>query len=278
MDALTNLQKLGSLFRVKRPRMGFEMNFMAFISAILVVFYFASANAQSVVAPTPTPAPAPAPEHVNLTDLLSVAGPFQTFLGYLQSTKVIETFQNQANNTDEGITLFVPKDEAFASLKKPSISNLTQDQLKSLCLFHALPHYYKLADFTNLSRQSPIPTFAGGQYSLNFTDNSGTVHVDSGWTKTKVISAVRATDPVAVYETDKVLLPEAIFGTDIPPTPAPAPAPVPDTAPVADSPSEKEGSESSSPNSSPSSSHSIVNSGKLSQLALAFVGAMLMFL
>ncbi|CAA2984627.1 Hypothetical predicted protein [Olea europaea subsp. europaea] len=258
--------------------MGFEMNFMAFISAILVVFYFASANAQSVVAPTPTPAPAPAPEHVNLTDLLSVAGPFQTFLGYLQSTKVIETFQNQANNTDEGITLFVPKDEAFASLKKPSISNLTQDQLKSLCLFHALPHYYKLADFTNLSRQSPIPTFAGGQYSLNFTDNSGTVHVDSGWTKTKVISAVRATDPVAVYETDKVLLPEAIFGTDIPPTPAPAPAPVPDTAPVADSPSEKEGSESSSPNSSPSSSHSIVNSGKLSQLALAFVGAMLMFL
>ncbi|KAG8364470.1 hypothetical protein BUALT_Bualt18G0000700 [Buddleja alternifolia] len=179
-------------------------------SAMIILFCFASpSNAQKsvpvpVAAPMLAPAPAPAPDYVNLTELLSVAGPFHTFLQLLQSTKVIDTFQNQANNTEEGITLFVPKDEAFSSLKnKPSLSNLTQDQLKSLCLFHALPHYYSLADFRNLSEQNPIPTFAGGQYALNFTDNSGTVRLDSGWTITKVISAVHSTDPVALYETDR---------------------------------------------------------------------------
>ncbi|KAK9285643.1 hypothetical protein L1049_024841 [Liquidambar formosana] len=183
---------------------------------------------------SPTPAPAPAPAFVNLTDLLTVAGPFHTFLSYLESTKVIETFQNQANNTEEGITMFVPKDGAFSSLKKPSLSNLTQDQLKKLVLFHALPHYYSLADFKNLSQLSPVTTFAGGQYTLNFTDVSGTVRIGSGWTNTVVSSSVHSTDPVAVYQVDKVLLPEAIFGTDIPPMPAPAPAP--DKSPAADSP------------------------------------------
>ncbi|XP_071691854.1 fasciclin-like arabinogalactan protein 7 [Rutidosis leptorrhynchoides] len=180
---------------------------------------------------TPTPAPAPAPDYVNLTELLSVAGPFSTFLKYLESTKVIETLQNQANNTEEGLTLFVPKDTAFTNLKKPSLSNLTSDQLKQLCLFHALPHYYSLSDFKNLN--GPINTFAGGSYTLNFTDVTGTVHIGSGWTNTLVSSSVHSTDPVAIYQVNRVLLPEAIFGTDIPP---PAPAPVPDIAPVADVP------------------------------------------
>ncbi|XP_028803111.1 fasciclin-like arabinogalactan protein 7 [Neltuma alba] len=202
---------------------------------------------------SPTPAPAPAPDYVNLTDLLTVAGPFHTFLGYLQSTKVLETFQNQANNTEEGITIFVPKDSAFSSLKKPSLSKLTPDQLKQVILFHALPHFYALAEFTNLSQASSTPTFAGGDYSLNFTDNSGTVHINSGWSKTKVSSAVHATDPVAVYQVDKVLLPEAIFGTDIPPTPAPSPAP--EIAPAADSPDAKSADTKSAKSSSPSSSH-----------------------
>ncbi|KAL0405092.1 UNVERIFIED_CONTAM: Fasciclin-like arabinogalactan protein 7 [Sesamum latifolium] len=200
------------------------MNLMA--CGALVLLFFTSANAQI---PSPSPAPAPAPDYVNLTDLLSVAGPFHTFLNYLQSTK---------------------------------------DQIKSLCLFHALPHYYTLADFRNLSQQNPIQTFAGGSYVLNFTDNSGTVRLDSGWTKTKVISAVHATDPVAIYETDKVLLPEAIFGTDIPPTPAPSPAP--EIAPAADSPDDRgKSSDSSSPTSAPSSSHRILF--KLSHLIMSLI-------
>ncbi|KNA24547.1 hypothetical protein SOVF_014740 [Spinacia oleracea] len=225
--------------------------------------------------PSPAPAPAPAPAYANLTELLSVAGPFHTFLNYLQSTKVLETLQNQANNTDEGLTLFVPKDSAFAALKKPSLSNLTHDQLKQLCLFHALPHYYSLAEFKNLSSVGPVNTFAGGDYTLNFTDVSGTIHLTSGWSVTKITSSVFSTEPVALYQVDKVLLPEAIFGTDIPPMPAPAPAP--EIAPVAaDAPADvtKDGD-------SPSASHPLDSSAScrvMASLVLALAGGIVLFL
>ncbi|OVA09240.1 hypothetical protein BVC80_1785g21 [Macleaya cordata] len=162
------------------------------ISALLVLLSFSSSvNAQKTVGSpslTPTPAPAPAPDYVNLTDLLTVAGPFHTFLSYLQQTKVIDTFQNQANNTEE--------------------------------------------------------------------DATGTVGLSSGWTTTKVSSSVHSTDPVAVYQIDRVLIPQAIFGT--PPPPSPAPAPSPDIAPVADSPTEKSADGSSPKSSVPSSSHKII--------------------
>ncbi|KAG6787217.1 hypothetical protein POTOM_008852 [Populus tomentosa] len=206
----------------------------------------------------------------------TAASPFHTFLSYLESTKVVDTFQNQANNTDEGITMFVPKDDAFKNLKKPSLSNLTQDQLKQLILFHALPHYYSLADFKNLSQVSPVSTFAGaGGYALNFTDVSGTVHLDSGWSKTKVSSSVHSTDPVAVYQVDKVLLPEAIFGTDIPPAPAPAP----ETSLAADSPSSDGTGDGSAPGTSPpNSSYRIFGLDIWSQLVLALIGVLVVFL
>ncbi|CAK9133393.1 unnamed protein product [Ilex paraguariensis] len=259
--------------------MKMNYNIMFFmLSSTLVLLCSTSAFAKTVGSPalTSTPAPAPAPDFVNLTELLTVAGPFETFLKYLESTKVIETFQNQANNTEEGITIFVPKDDAFSSLKNPTLSNLTADQLKSLCLFHALPQYYTLADFTNLSQRSPVTTLAGGQYTLNFTDVFGTVRVGTGWTNTKVSSSVHSTDPVAVYQVDKVLLPVAIFGTDIPPTPAPTPSP--DIAPVADAPLAKGGSGSSATSPQPSSSFRIISLGILNHLALTIAGGLVLFL
>ncbi|KAK9098394.1 hypothetical protein Syun_025439 [Stephania yunnanensis] len=109
-------------------------------------------------APTPTPAPSPPPNYVNLTDLLTVAGLFHKFLNLLEQTQVLDTFQNQANNTQQGITIFVPKDQAFNSLKNPSLSNISLSRLKSLILYHALPHYYLLADFKNLSQSNPVGT------------------------------------------------------------------------------------------------------------------------
>ncbi|KAH7533439.1 fasciclin-like arabinogalactan protein 7 [Ziziphus jujuba] len=261
-----------------------ESHLVFIVSSTLLLLFSSSAFAQTASPPsasptlTPTPAPAPAPEYVNLTYLLSVAGPFNTFLKYAQSTKVIETLQNQANNTDQGVTIFVPKDDAFKSLKKPSLSNLTNDQLKSLLLFHALPQYYSLAEFTNLTANSQT-TMAGGQYTLNFTDKSGTVHVETGWATTKVSSSVHSTDPVAIYQVDKVLLPEAIFGTDIPPTAAPAPSP--DLAPAADAPKTADTEAKSPASSSPgnSSSNKIISLGFGNSFVLAISGGLaLLFL
>ncbi|KAB2074897.1 hypothetical protein ERO13_A07G175700v2 [Gossypium hirsutum] len=263
--------------------MEFSKIFTICFSVLLLYSSLAYGQARSpppvAMSPTPAPAPAPAPAYVNLTYLLSVAGPFHTFLDYLESTKVIDTFQNQANNTDQGITVFVPKDSAFKGLRKPSLSNLNDDQIKSLILYHALPKFYALADFNELSTKGSISTLAGGEYTLNFTDNSGTVHLDSGWSKTKVTSAVHSTDPVAIYQVDKVLLPEAIFGTDIPPTPAPSPAPVPDVSPAADSPSAESKESGSSPKSAPStsSSNSLMNLCIWRQFVLAVSAGVFLF-
>ncbi|GMP46460.1 hypothetical protein CsSME_00014611 [Camellia sinensis var. sinensis] len=98
--------------------MDFTVIFM--VSTTLVLVCSPSTYAQTPQSPifSLTPAPAPAPPFVNLTALLTVTGSYHTFLNYLQSTKVIETLQNQANNTVEGLTLFVLTDDAFSSLKK----------------------------------------------------------------------------------------------------------------------------------------------------------------
>ncbi|KAG2293990.1 hypothetical protein Bca52824_040659 [Brassica carinata] len=200
-----------------------KMQFSIFIAVAFVVLS-ASTNAQCPPAPMlpPTPA-APAPHHVNLTELLSVAGRRHDLR---------------------------PKDDAFKAQKNPPLSNLTKDQLKQLLLSHALPHYYSLSEFKNLSQSGPVSTFAGGQYPLKFTDVSGTVRIETLWTRTKVSSSVFSTDPVAVYQVNRVLLPEAIFGTDVPPMPAPAPAP------VVSSPSDSPSADSDEANaSSPKSSH-----------------------
>ncbi|XP_043691966.1 fasciclin-like arabinogalactan protein 7 [Telopea speciosissima] len=249
------------------------------VTSVLILLSSSFTSAQLVASPAfsptlaPAPAPAPATDYVNLVDLLTVAGPFHTFLNLLESTKVIQTFQDQANNTKQGITIFIPKDSAFSSLKKPPLSNLTQDQQKSLILFHGLSQYYTLSDFNSLSQSSPVTTMAGGQYTLNFTDVSGTVHLNSGWTNTKVSSSVHSTNPVSLFQVDKVLLPEAIFGEA--PPPAPAPAPSPEIAPTADSPPSLT-EQGSSPLSSSSSSHRIICWGALHYLALAISGGLIL--
>lgn len=244
------------------------------ITTAVLLLSSPEAKAQTTKSPPPSlaPAPAPTPDHVNLTHLLTVAGHFQTLLKNLESTKVIDTFQDRANNSKNGITIFAPTDDAFSSLKQPSLSNLTQDKLKSLCLFHSLPRYYSLADFKNLSKSSPVSTSAGGQYTLNFTDLSGDVHISSGWTNTRISSSVLSTDPVAVYQVNRVLIPEAIFGTDIPPMPAPAPSPEAEASPAADTPSGvnvNATSPSSSSEQNKNSSPQVISLGIQSQLFFA---------
>uniref|UniRef100_A0A0A9EHB6 Uncharacterized protein n=1 Tax=Arundo donax TaxID=35708 RepID=A0A0A9EHB6_ARUDO len=53
----------------------------------------------------------------------------------------------------------------------------------------------------------------------------GSIYVQSMWSKPKIASSVYATDPVAIYALNKVLLPMQIFSKDPPLAPAPAPAP-----------------------------------------------------
>ncbi|CAI0383591.1 unnamed protein product [Linum tenue] len=149
-------------------------------------------------------------------------------------------------------------------------------------LFHALPRFYSLADFDKLSQKNPVSTFAGsGQFALNFTYTNGLIRIDSGWSQTKLSSAVHSTNPVAIYQVDKVLLPEAVFGADIPPMPAPAPAPekAASQAPDADSPSADATSGKGGKGSGDStSSAGSAGLGLLSKLVVACGGVMMLLL
>ncbi|XP_066345038.1 fasciclin-like arabinogalactan protein 7 [Miscanthus floridulus] len=180
-----------------------------------------------------TPAPAPALHHVNLTELLALAGPYGTFLDYLTRTDVIRTFQSQANATTDhdhdqgGVTVFAPQDSAFAAVDGAALSNLTADQLRTLMLCHGVPRYLPLSSFAALAASGPVPTFAGGVpgCALNVTDAAGRIHVTSGWTRAaRLVSSVYSTPPVAVYALDRVLLPEQVFPTEPAVAPVPAPA------------------------------------------------------
>ncbi|KAL5206307.1 hypothetical protein ABZP36_034516 [Zizania latifolia] len=231
------------------------------------------APAPATVSLPPSPAPAPAPHYVDLAELLSVAGPFHTFLNYLEKTNVIETFQSQANKTDEGVTIFVPKDSAFAAIKKSTFSNLTGDQLKTLLLYHAFPRFYSLAEFKNLSALNPVNTFAGSPYTLNLTDDMGSIYVQSMWSKPKISSSVYATDPVAVYALNKVLLPMQIFSKDPPLAPAPAPAPESGASDLAPGPAAGKAAAGTGKGDSTSAAYSI---GVVNGLALAATASLML--
>nr|ADE76055.1 unknown [Picea sitchensis] len=209
---------------------------------------------------TPTPAPAPGPAFANLTDLLSVAGPFTNILSLFEGSDLMETLQSQANDRKQGPTLFAPSDLAFSPLSKKTLANLTAEQKKELLLAHCIPRFYTLTNFQNFS--NPANTMAtgsnGGKYNLNITAMGGAMTVSSGYVTTPIISTVHVTDPVALYTVGKILLPEDIFGLPSP-SPAPAPSPVSAPAPAADSLTPKGAASSSSaktPAGGPSSAHS----------------------
>jgi hypothetical protein len=180
-----------------------------------------------------TPAPAPAPAYVDLADLLSLGGPYGTFLDYLTRTDVIKTFQSQANDTKQGISVFAPLDSAFAAVDDGALSNLTTDQLRSLMLHHAMPRFYPLSAFSALAAASPVSMFA---YKANVTDKAGIVGIKSGWATAKLVSSVYSTKPVALYALDSLLLPKEIFPTAPEMAPVPAPAPAPVAKPMDDAP------------------------------------------
>ncbi|AQK44226.1 Fasciclin-like arabinogalactan protein 7 [Zea mays] len=160
---------------------------------------------------TDTWPPTPQANRANLTAILVLDGPFRTFLGYLQQTNLVEVFQNQAYLTDQGITIFVPVDRAFAAVKPPVLSRLSTQQLKNLMMYHSLPKHYELADFERLSQTRPVTTLAGSLYTVNMTYDAGTVHVHSSWADAKIVGSVSVDAPMAIYELDRVLLPDSIF-------------------------------------------------------------------
>ncbi|MED6131103.1 Fasciclin-like arabinogalactan protein 11 [Stylosanthes scabra] len=186
---------------------------------ILFFIMFQTISAQTI-------APAPAGP-TNITKVLEKAGQFTTFIKLLKATQVADRINSQLNNSNQGLTIFAPTDNAFATLKSGTLNSIsTQDQLQ-LVQFHILPTLYTMSQFQTAS--NPLHTQAGssddGQYPLNVTTSGNQVNVTTGVVDTTVSNTIYSDSQLAVYQVDQVLLPLALFGA--PPTAAPAEAPAP---------------------------------------------------
>ncbi|KAJ0084681.1 hypothetical protein Patl1_30726 [Pistacia atlantica] len=172
------------------------------------------------------PAAAPAPAGpTNVTKILEKAGQFTLLIRLMKATSVADQIDHQLNDSNNGMTLFAPSDNAFSGLSSGTLNSLNDQQKVALIQFHVIPSYITVSQFQTMS--NPIRTNAGDsspyKYPLNVTTFGNSVNISTGITNTSVSGTVYTDGQLAVYQVDKVLLPWDLFGAK-PPAPAPAPA------------------------------------------------------
>lgn len=169
-----------------------------------------------------TPAPAPSGP-TNITAILEKAGQYNTLIRLLKITQVGDQINTQLNNSNQGLTVFAPTDNAFSGLPAGTLNSLSDQQKVSLIQFHILPNFLTTSQFQTVS--NPLRTQAGdsasGSFPLNVTTAGNQVNITTGVNEATVANTVYTDSQLAVYQVDKVLLPLSIFGT-----PSPAQAPV----------------------------------------------------
>ncbi|KAF7805567.1 fasciclin-like arabinogalactan protein 12 [Senna tora] len=173
--------------------------------------------------PAAAPAPSPSTPPTDIIRILNKAGGFTTLIRLLKTTQVANQINSQLLNSNGGITLFAPSDNAFSSLKPGFLNSLNDQQKNELIQFHMLPNFVALSNFDTLS--NPVRTQAGAdpdRLALNVTGAGNQVNMTTGVVNTTVGGTVYSDNQLAVYQVDKVLLPRDFFEAK-PPAPAPAP-------------------------------------------------------
>ncbi|XP_065856469.1 fasciclin-like arabinogalactan protein 11 [Euphorbia lathyris] len=188
----------------------------------LLFFTFFSLYSSFSSAQSPSPAPPSGP--TNVTAILEKAGQYTTFIKLLKATQEANQINTQLNNSNQGLTIFAPTDNAFTSLKPGTLNSLNDQAKVQLVQFHILPTFISMSQFQTVS--NPLRTQAGnsanGEFPLNVTTSGNQVNVTTGVDTATVANTVFTDGSLAVYQVDKVLLPLDLFGS---PAAAPAPAP-----------------------------------------------------
>ncbi|KAG5578119.1 hypothetical protein H5410_058253 [Solanum commersonii] len=160
----------------------------------------------------------------NITQILEKAGQFTTLIRLMKVSQVSDQINTQLNNSNQGMTVFAPTDNAFSSLKSGTINSLSAQQEVQLVQFHVLPNFISMSQFQTIS--NPLRTQAGdatpGDFPLNVTTSGNQVNVSTGVDDATVSNTIYTDGQLAVYQVDKVLQPMSIFAA---PSPAVAPTP-----------------------------------------------------
>ncbi|CAN6483843.1 unnamed protein product [Victoria cruziana] len=172
---------------------------------------------------------------VNITSSLLSSG-FKAFAEMLQSTGVIQTFQNSAKG---GITIFAPQDQDIIK----SMTNLTSDQKVSLALYHAVPGYLPIQYLKNVA--GPLGTLASNgdsKFQLKVEAKGENLALSTGVVTVTIVKTVLDQQEIVLFSMNGVLKAPEIFspGTHLafPPstqtataTPPPMPSAVSPPAP-----------------------------------------------
>ncbi|KAL2612340.1 hypothetical protein R1flu_024032 [Riccia fluitans] len=176
----------------------------------------------------------------NITAILVELGGYTTFTKLLMQTGVDETFN--VLQTRNGITIFVPTDDAFDALAGGWIERLDLEQQKLLLSYHALARYRSQVGLL-FANGSFIPTVAttmdstpnSFQLSIEGDQVSVTVTILSSTPKgpkVTVMSTLYDGNPLIMFSIDAVLCPvEFSHLTRLGPVPAPAPSIAPQLEP-----------------------------------------------
>ncbi|KAJ0714173.1 putative FAS1 domain-containing protein [Helianthus annuus] len=160
----------------------------------------------------------------NITKILEKAGQFTTLIRLMKVTQLGDQINTQLNNSNQGMTVFAPTDNAFSSMKPGALNSLSDQQKVALLQFHVVPNYLTTSELQTVS--NPVRTQAGdtasNKFPLNIISSGNQVNVSTGVVDTTVSNSIYTDGSLAVYQVDKVLLPMSLFGSS-----APAPAPEP---------------------------------------------------
>ncbi|KAK1430380.1 hypothetical protein QVD17_13069 [Tagetes erecta] len=229
---------------------------------------------------------------INIANILVGGHHFSYFLRLLNQTHVFDQLSDQLSNSNQGMTLFAPMDNAFMNLPSGTINGLSEAKKLNLVLYHLLPKYYTMDDLVDVS--NPVPTQAGGEYGslgLNFSGKAKQVKVSTGVVETHISNALRKDFPFAVYVVDKVLFLLELASSPLEGKPAKAPSSLegaPAKAPSsqeespAKAPSSSNGAPAkapSSPNGAPAKAPSSAakNGGRRMDIGLGVAGGLVLF-
>ncbi|XP_015086614.1 fasciclin-like arabinogalactan protein 12 [Solanum pennellii] len=191
---------------------------------IFLILFFVLLKCIGILSQAPAPAPGPPPP-LNVTKILEKAGQCSTFIRLLQNTQQLNEITSQLNNSNNGITMFVPTDNAFLNMKAGTLNSFNDQQKAELIQFHILPTYYSLTQFQTAS--NPLRTQAGGttdrEFPINITTIGSSVNITTGIVNASISNTIYTDNQLAIYQVDNVLLPLQFF---VPPAPAPAPTPI----------------------------------------------------
>lgn len=127
------------------------------------------------------------------------------------------------DNAEGGLTVFCPLDDAFKAFF-PKYKNLSAADKTSFLEFLAVPVYQSLSMLkSNNGLMNTLATDGEKKFDFTVQNEGQEVTLKTKINTVKITGTLLDEQPLAIYTTDKVLMPKELFKAA--PTPAPAPAP-----------------------------------------------------